>query len=344
MKQDARSWAGEAQEKTRCQAVKAVLAGMKQVKAAETFGVTRQAVGTWMVAHRKGGAKALRARAKGRPRTGGKLTDPMARPIIQAITDRCPDQLKLPFALWTREAVCQLIRRRYGLRLSVSTMGRLLRRWGFTPQKPVRRAYEADPEAVKQWLEVQYPRIPRRAKAQKALLYWGDEMGLRADHQAGRSYAPKGKTPVIPGTGQRFGCNMISAITNRGHLSFMVFRRKFRLGVFLQFLKRLLKQADHRKVFLIVDGHPVHRASGVRKWIEAQHGQIELFFLPAYRPDLNPDEFLNNDTKANAVGRRRAKHRLQLMSQVRSHLRNRQQNPAMVRRFFHAPSVTYAAA
>lgn len=344
MKQDARSWASQAQEKTRQQAVKAVLGGMTQVKAAQTFGVTRQAVGKWMAAHRKGGAKALRAKTKGRPRTGGKLSETMARSIIHAITDRCPDQLKLPFVLWTRAAVCQLIRRRYGLSLSVSTMGRLLRRWGFTPQKPVRRAYEADPAAVQQWLDVQYPMIHRRAKAQKALLYWGDEMGLRADQQAGRSYAPKGKTPVIPGTGQRFGCNMISAITNRGNLCFMVFKRKFRVGVFLQFLRRLLKQAGRRKVFLIVDGHPVHRAGGVRKWIEAQEGKIELHFLPAYRPDLNPDEFLNNDTKANAVGRQRPKHRQQLIAKVRSHLRRRQKTPSVVRRFFHAPSVTYAAA
>jgi transposase len=344
MKQDARSWASEAQERVRCQAVKAVLAGMTQVQAAKTFGVTRQAVGKWMVAHRQGGQKALRARARGRPRTGGKMTEAMARPIIQAITDRCPDQLKLPFALWTRAAVCQLIRRRYGLSLSVSTMGRLLRRWGFTPQKPVRRAYEADPLAVQRWLQVEYPRIHRRAKARKALLYWGDEMGMRADHQAGRSYAPKGRTPVIPGTGQRFGCSMISAITNRGHLCFMVFKRKFRLGVFLQFLRRLLKQPGHRNVFLIVDGHPVHRASGVRRWVEAQQGRIEIFFLPAYRPDLNPDEFLNHDTKANAVGRQRPKHRRALMAKVRTHLRHRQQEPDIVRRFFHAPSVRYAAA
>lgn len=344
MKQDARSWAGEAQENVRCQAVKAVLAGMPQVKAAETFGVTRQAVGKWMVAHRRGGLRALKARAKGRPRTGGAMTPAMARPIIQAITDRCPDQMKLPFALWTRAAVGQLIRRRYGLSLSVSTMGRMLRRWGFTPQKPVRRAYEADPVAVTRWLQVEYPRIQRQAKAQKALLYWGDEMGLRADHQAGRSYAPRGQTPVIPGTGQRFGCNMISAITNRGTLCFMVFKRKFRQGVFLQFLRRLLKQAGHRKVILIVDGHPVHRASGVRRWVKAQRGRIVIFFLPAYRPDLNPDEFLNHDTKANAVGRQRPKHRQELMAKVRTHLRRRQQEPEKVRRYFHAPSVRYAAA
>jgi transposase len=343
MDTDARSWTSEAQEKIRSQAVKAVLAGMKQVDAAKTFGVTRQAVGKWIASYRNSGTKALKAKVKGRPK-GGKVTGEMARPIIQAITDRCPDQLKLPFVLWTREAVCQLIQRRYGLTLSVSTMGRLLKRWGFTPQKPVRRAYEADPVAVKQWLEVDYPRIHSRAKAQKAFLYWGDEMGMRADHQSGRSYSPKGQTPVIPGTGQRFGCNMISAITNRGDLCFMVFKRKFRLGVFLQFLRRLLKQAGKRKVFLIVDGHPVHRASGVRKWIEEQQGRIELFFLPAYRPDLNPDEFLNNDTKANAVGRQRPKHRGQLMAKVRSHLRQRQQDRDVVRRFFHASSVTYAAA
>ena len=344
MNKDARSWDANTQETMRRQAVSAVLAGMSQVTAAKTFGVTRQAVGKWMATHRKGGTKALRARTKGRPKTGGKITAELARPIIRAITDHCPDQLKLPFVLWASAAVCQLIRQRYGITLSVSTMGRLLRRWGFTPQKPVRRAYEADPVAAQQWMDVEYPRIHRLAKARKALLYWGDEMGLRADDQVGRSYSPIGKTPVIPGTGQRFGCNMISAITNRGHLCFMVFKRKFRQGVFLQFLKRLLKQAGRRPVFLIVDGHPVHRASGVAKWIKAQKGKIALFFLPAYRPDLNPDEFLNNDTKANAVGRRRPRYRHQLINQVRSHLRRRQQDPATIRRFFHAPSVVYAAA
>lgn len=264
--QDARSLPTVAQEDLRRKAVKTVLDGMKQVEVARLLGVTRQAVGKWMKAYREGGAKALKAKQKGRPK-GGSLLPWQAAQIAKALVDRNPDQLKLPFYLWTREAVAQLIERRFGIRLSIWTVGRYLARWGFTPQKPMRRAFEQKPEEVRRWLKEEYPEIRKQAKREKAEICWGDEMGLRSDHAVGRSYGRRGQTPIIPGTGQRFGCNMISSITNRGRLNFMVFKKRFRSDVLTEFLRRLVRQSN-RKVFLIVDSHPVHRSRKIKKWLE----------------------------------------------------------------------------
>lgn len=195
---------------------------------------------------------------------------------------------------------------------------------------------------MKRWLEEEYSAIRVAAKKEKALIYWADGMGVRSDHQAGRSYAPQGKTPAIAGTGQRFGCNVVSALTNRGHLSFMVFKKGFTAPVFLQFLRRLVKQAP-RKVFVIVDKHPVHRSKKVPAWLAQNATRIRLFFLPGYSPELNPDEMVNQDVKTNAVGRKRARNRAQLMRHVRRYLHRRRANPDMVKRYFHEPSVRYAA-
>lgn len=339
---DARSLPTIAQEDLRCKAVKAVLEGKKQVEIAKIFGVTRQAVGKWVKAYRKGGTRILKAKPKGRPK-GGTLLPWQAAQIAKAVIDRHPEQLKLPFYLWTREAVSELIERKFGVLLSVWTVGRYLKRWGFTPQKPLRRAFERDPKAVRRWLKEEYPAIRKQAKTEGAEIYWGDEMGLRSDYVVGRSYGRRGETPVIPGTGQRFGCNMISAITNRGRLNFMVFNRLFRVDVFLDFLKRLVRQAE-RKVFLIVDGHPVHRSGKAKVWLKKNAHQICLFFLPAYSPELNPDEMLNQDVKSNAVGRRRAHNQDELLKNVRGYLRCRQHQSHVVKKYFEEQHVRYAAA
>jgi len=341
MKNDTRTLSPTAQESLRIRAVKAVLAGYTQVVVAGIFGVPRQTVGIWVKAHRCGGMRALKAKRRGRPK-GGTLLPWQAAQIVRSITDRTPDQVKLPFYLWTREAVGRLIEDRFGIRLSVWTVGRYLVRWGFTPQKPARRAFERDPEQVRRWLDEAYPAIRSRAIRERAEIYWGDEMGVRSDHVAGRSYGRRGQTPVIPGTGQRFGCNMISAITNRGRLNFMVFRERFKDRVFLNFLTRLVRQVS-RKIFLIVDGHPVHRAARVTRWVSAHAKRIELFRLPSYSPDLNPDEMLNQDVKSNAVGRRRAGSQTELVSAVRGFLRGRQRQPGVVSCYFHNDSVRYAA-
>jgi len=338
---DARSLPSIAQEDLRQKAVKAVMDGKKQVEVAKILGVTRQAVGKWINKFRQGGNKSLKAKQKGRPR-GGKLLPWQAAQIAKTVTDHYPEQLKLPFYLWTREAIAQLIEQRFGIRLSVWTVGRYLSRWGFTPQKPVRRAYEQNPKAVQSWLEKDYPMLQKQAKTEKALIYWGDEMGLRSDHAVGRSYGRCGQTPIIPGTGQRFGCNMISAINNRGHLNFMVFKSRFDSNVFFVFLKRMVRQIK-RKVFLIIDGHPVHRATKIKNWIQKHTDQIRLFYLPGYSPQLNPDEMLNQDVKSNAVGRRRAKNQPELVANTRSYLRSRQRQPHIVKRYFQEEHVRYAS-
>jgi transposase len=338
---DARSLPPVAQEDLRRRAVRAVLGGKTQLEVAETFGVTRQSVGRWIKAHREGGGKALKARKRGRPK--GKALEPwQAAQTCRAIEDRRPEQLKLPFYLWTRQAVAQLIGERFGVRLSVWTVGRYLKSWGFTPQKPVRRAFEQNAQAVRRWLEDEYPAIRRQAKREKGIVYWGDEMGMRSDHQTGTTYGRRGKTPVIAATGQRFGCSMISAITNRGQLNFMVFKKRFSAQVFIDFLRRLIRQAK-RKVFLILDRHPVHRSRKAKDWLRKHAQSISLFFLPGYSPELNPDEMLNQDVKGNAVGRRRPGNQKEMLAVVRGYLRGRQRRPHLVRRYFEEEHVRYAA-
>jgi transposase len=338
---DTRSLPAMAQEDLRKKAVKAVKEGKTPGKVAEILGVTPQNVRKWVNKYDQGGAKALKAKRKGR-RKGGKLHPWQQAQIAKIVTNRTPEQLQLPYYLWTREAVGQLIEQRFEIKLSVWTVGRHLSRWGFTPQKPVRRAYEKNPEAVQNWLEKDYPLIQKQAKKEKALIYWGDEMGLRSDDSVGRSYSRIGKTPVIPGTGQRFGCNVISAINNGGQLHFMVFKSHFNNEVFLGFIQRLIRQVK-RKIFLIVDGHPVHHAIEVKNWIGKHLKQIHLYFLPGYSPELNPDEMLNNDVKSNAVGRKRAKNQEELVANTRSYLRSRQHQPKIVRRYFQEEHVRYAA-
>jgi transposase len=339
-KVDARSLSPKAQERLRQLAVKAVVDGKKQVEVAKLFGVTRRAISKWINLHRNGGTQALKAKPKGRPK-GGSLLPWQSAQIAKTVVDHHPEQLKLPFYLWTREAVTKLIHRKFGIRVSVWTTGRYLKRWGFTPQKPVRRAVEQNPQEVRNWLEKEYPAIRRQAKREKAQIFWGDEMGLRSDHALGRSYGLRGQTPVIVATGKRFGCNMISAITNQGQLNFMVFKGRFISKVFLEFLNRLVRQSK-RKVFLIVDRHSVHRSKKVKQWLQEQVDKIRLFFLPGYSPELNPDELLNQDVKSNTIRKNRPSQQDELVKNVRSYLRKRQMQAHIVAKYFHGKHVRYA--
>jgi transposase len=269
----------QAQAALRHRACKAVRGGMTQVGAARVFGVTRQAVAMWLEAFERGGSAALRPRKRGPKNPAGKLLAAQAARIRNLIRDRHPDQLRLPFVLWTSDAVRQLIWQRFRVRLSARSVRRYLQVWGFTPQRPKRVDYDRDAGEVARWLQEHYPEIRGRAKKEKALIFWEEAMGMRSDHQADRSYSPRGLTPVTHGTGQRFGTNMFSAITNRGQLVFMVFKSRFTTSTFLRFLRRLIKQV-RRKVFLVVERHPVHRSAAARNWLAEDHDKIEMFFLP----------------------------------------------------------------
>jgi transposase len=338
---DARSLSASAQQIIRLKAVAAVEQGKTHEETARLFGVARGTVTKWVNLKKDNGIDSLKSRRRGRP-PAPRLKGHQAATIVRIITDRCPEQVKLPFVLWTREAVQMLIERKYGFHLSIWTIGRYLHAWGFTPQKPQRKAYERSDEEVRRWLSHQYPAIKRTARAEGGEIVWGDETGMRSDHQAGTTWAPKGKTPTIPCTGKRFRCNMISGITNRGRLEFRLFRGKFTAIVFIDFMNRLIKYR-RKRVFLIVDGHPVHKSGAVERWLKKNKDRIRMFLMPGYSPELNPDELLNQDVKTNAVGRQRARDLDELEGNVGQFLTQRQTFPELVKRYFHKPSVVYAA-
>ena len=343
VKRDARFLSPEAQAELRQRVINAVSGGMTQAGAARVFGVSRWSVVQWVNAQRSHGAKALLAKPRGR-RVGeaGKLTMAQAKRARALVVGKMPEQLKLPFYLWTRAAVQKLIEREYRVRLSLSAVGGYLQRWGLTAQRPIKRAYERNEAAIAQWLAEVYPKIATRAKRERALIYWGDETGLRSDDVRGRSFAPVGQPAVVQLPGRRFGCNVLSALTNKGEMSFMVFEGRFQAPTFVAFCERLIKQA-RRKVFLIVDGHPVHRAAVTTSWLEANSARIERFFLPGYAPDLNPDELLNGDIK-RVIGQARPRDREALQAATRKLLHRRQKQPHVLVRFFDEPHVQYAAA
>lgn len=339
--QDARKLSAEAQEALRYRVVKAVENGMSKSQAARVFAVSRTAVHNWTKAVNERGARALKAKPQGRPKQP-RLLPHQAATTVRLILQRTPEQLGLPFVLWTREAVGQLLEERYELSVSVWTVGRYLKRWGLTPQKPLRRAYQQDPKAVERWLDQEYPAIVKQAQQEGAEIHWGDEMGVRSDYQAGRSYGRVGQTPVIEGTGERFSFNLIATITNRGKLAFMLFSERFEAKVMIEFLRRLIRHSE-RKVFLIVDGHPVHRSKAVQEWLKKHTERIRLFLLPGYSPQLNPAELLNNDVKTNAAGRQRPKNKEEMRSNLRSYLYSTQRQPEVVKRYFQEQHVAYAA-
>jgi len=339
---DARRLDPATQAHVRRSVVKAVRAGMKQPVAAPTFGVSLRAVNKWMAVDKVGGLRALKAKRRGRRAGEGRLTPTQGARIRQQIIDQMPDQLKLGFYLWTRAAVGALIERECKVVVSLTTVGRYLKAWGMSVQQPARRAYERNDAAIARWLRVEYPAIARQAHREGATIYWGDEMGRRSDHVAGTSYALIGQTPIVRATGQRFGCSMISAITNRGHVVFRVFHGKFNGPLFVDFLQRLRKQCS-TKLYLIVDGHPVHRSRLAKAYVARHATWIRLIQLPGYCPELNPDELLNQDVKTNALGKSRPRNRPEMMTAVRRHLYRRQQQPHIIRNLFQEKHVRYAA-
>jgi transposase len=267
-----------------------------------------------------------------------------ARDLIRRHT---PDALDLPFSLWSRAAVRELIRQRFGVRLAVRTMGTYLARWGFTAQKPVRRAYEQDPVAVRHWLRRDYPAIAARAKAEGGAVFWGDGQtytsdGLRSDDVRGRGYAPPGRTPEVRVNHRRANLGLISAVTNKGELRWMVLDGAIKAPDLLRFLARLVRDAD-RKVFLILDRLPVHRSAKVRDWLVGREAEIEVFYLPGYSPELNPDEGLNGDLKQAVTGKEPARSKAQLKRAVVGHMRRLSKLPDRVRSFFGHKTFRYAA-
>ena len=341
-KKDGRNRSASAQASIRKQVV-AYLKKKKgtQIEAAEIFGLSISGVEKIWRKYREEGKRGVEEKKRG-VREGKKINSKQASEVRRLIKDKMPEQLKLPYGLWTREAVQQLVSDRYGIELSRWQIGRYLKSWGYTPQKPITKAFEQKPQQVKAWLQKEYPAIQKKAKKESAVIYWGDETGMRSDHQAGRSYAPKGQTPVIKKTGKRFSINMVSALSNKGHLEFMLLEGSFNGEVFIDFLNRMIKYKQ-QKIYLIVDGHSAHKTNMVKKWVRKNKIKIALYYLPPYSPELNPDELLNQDIKTNVIGKKRPVNKEQMKNNVTVFLSNRKNDKKQVRKYFHGKHVRYAA-
>ena len=294
----------------------------------------------WLALYRNGGWAALDARKRGGRKP--KLDAKVIRWVYNTVTMKNPLQLKFTFALWTAKMVGQVIFQKFGIKLSKASVCRLLVQLGLTPQRPVWRAYQQRPEQVQKWLEEEYPRIRALARRNKALIFFGDEAGIRSDHHAGTTWAIKGKTPVVSSTGARFGLNLISAVSAQGEFRFMTVKGRVGAARFIEFIKRLIHGVD-RMVFLIVDGHPAHKAKMVSRYVDSIKDRFRLFFLPAYSPELNPDERVWNDLKNNGIGKQSITSAKQLHSAVISYLHFIQKSPARVRSYYNNETTKYAA-
>lgn len=327
----------------RRQAVRLRQDGMKLSEVAKTVGLARGTIISAMKAYKAGGWRAVAIKARGRSVGDGRtLSAEQEKTLRRMICDRTPDQLKLPYALWSRSAVGDLIHQQFGLKLPVRTVGHYLKRWGFTPQKPIRKAYEQRPAEVKKWLEEEYPAIAQRAKAEGAEIHWGDETGLRSDDVRGRSYAPKGQTPVVQVCSNRESLSLISSVTNQGKVRWMVFGGALNAKILIRFFKRLI-QAAQRKIFLILDNLRVHHAKVVREWLAAKVEYLEVFYLPSYSPELNPDECLNADLKQAVTSKAPARSKGQLKKAAVAHLHRLSKSPERIKSYFRHRPVRYAA-
>ncbi len=340
---DARTLNQEAQEALRNQIVRLRKAGRSHKDIAEIVGVSESHCSRVWTRYQKGGArlvaKGKRGRRQGEQRN---LSAEQETEIKRLIIDKRPDQMKLSFALWTRDAVRLLIEHRCGLSMPIRTVGEYLKRWGFTPQKPAKWSKEQSTPAVANWLLKEYPAIEKRAKQEKAEIYWCDETGIQTGANVEKGYSPKGKTPVLRQTGRKHRINMISAINNEGKVRFMFYKENMNSKRLITFMKRLIKDAG-RKVYLILDNLKVHHSHIVSGWLEKHKDKIEVFYLPSYSPELNPDEYLNNSLKGRVHSGARAQNAIQLESKARKHMRHLQNNRSKVRKFFEHPCAAYAA-
>lgn len=340
---DARKLTTEAQEQLRLQAIRLRKRGERFKSIGEIVGVHPNTVWTWWKKYQTEGAKGLKIEQRGRRKGEHRTLDPSEESQIQQlITDNTPDQLKLTFALWTRQAVQEIIKSQLGYKMPIRTVGEYLARWGFTPQKPLKQAYEQRPVAVEKWLKEDYVEISQKAKAEGAEIHWGDECGIRSDSQHGRSYAPKGKTPVIRLSAKRNSINMVSSITNQGKVRFMIYKDTMTAQVLIKFMKQLIFGAE-KKIFLVLDNLRVHHAKLVKHWLEEHPDEIEVFYLPSYSPELNPDEYLNCDLKAGVHSKPPSRTREHLIKKVRSHMMKLQKLPARVKSYFEHRKIAYAA-
>lgn len=327
-------------EEIRIRAVRAVQGGMHPEDVVQALGLGKRCIYNWLAAYRAGGYGQLKAKQLfGRPM---KLSPAQIAWLYRTVAGTTPLQYRFEFALWTIRLVQWLIYDRWQIQLSRSSVHRLLRQLGLSCQRPLHRAYEQDPARVERWKREEYPAIRQLAKEAGAAIWFGDESGVRSDYHAGTTWARKGATPVVEATGQRFTFNLLSVINNRGQMRFMLTEQRVNSGVYIEFLKRLLKGIS-QPIFLVLDGHPVHRSRAVKQFAASTGGKLRLFYLPGYAPELNPDEQVWNEVKYRRVGRQFPRTKAELRSLLHSSLCALQKLPQLIRSFFQLPDTRYAA-
>ena len=342
-KPDARYLNPTTQDYIRQQAIRLREQGKRPGEIATYIGVHRTTVWQWWRAYQQNAEVALHQQQRGNKWGEGRtLTRTEEAWLQQLMREHFPDELSIDSALWTRSAVQTLIVCECGVEMPIRTVGEYLKRWGYTPQKPLKRAYEQNPQQVKAWLDVEYPAIEQQAKQQRAEIAWGDESGLRSDAQVGRGYAPIGHTPEIQLNTQRVSVNYLASVSNQGKVRFMLYTQKLTAQVFIAFLERLIAKRT-RKLMWIVDRHPVHRSNAVHQWLQEHRDKIELHLLPPYSPQLNPAEYLNCDVKQGVHSKPPTRNLAQLKGRLRSHLFKLQKLPTRIVKYFQHPFITYAA-
>lgn len=341
---DARRLTPEAQYEIRRQAVKSYKEGNPYTVIAEMLEVDRNTVSKWISKYIEGGMRSLKPQQRG-PKVGTtmQLSAEEQKTVSRLIVDKLPDQLKLNFALWSREAVGLLITEKAGKVLDLRQVGRYLKRWGFTPQRPVKRAYQRDDKKVTKWLEEEYPMIKKAAEAGGAEIHWADEVGIKSHDHRGRGFAPKGKTPVRMHNPSYEKVNMISSVTNQGKLRFMCYGGSFTYQVYHKFLQGLVKDAKGRKVYVIVDNLRVHHAKKIKRWLRIYNHLIEVHYLPSYSPDLNPDEYLNCDLKTELAKRPERRIKGKWAKTVTDTMEMLSNKPERVASYFKAQPIQYDA-
>jgi transposase len=305
---------------------------------ADILGVSRASVFDWQKRYREGGLAALSTKfASGRPTT---LTDGQMLRLYSLVVGNDPRQFSLGVALWTRKLIGELIRQQFEVSLSLPTVGRVLAKLGLSVQRPLYRAYQQDPDKVRAWKQETYPAIRTAAAEAGATIFFADEAGVRTDHHGGTTWGKIGRTPVVTATGERKSVNMISAVSAQGQLHFDLFEGSMTAARFIEFLKKLAVDCP-APIFVIVDRSPVHTAKSVRQYVESTQGRVNVFFLPPYSPDLNPDEWVWNNIKNTRIYRIIAMSQSHLYSIARDALQRLQQLPQVVRGFFDDPCLAY---
>jgi transposase len=340
---DARGLSDEVLEALRLRALRGCEMGLTEAEIADLLGVSRETVSRWWGAYAHGGLDALPHERSGRPNGSGRtLTDEQAAHIQHLIDHNSPEKLGITAPLWSRPAVRDLIKKEYSIDMAVRTVGEYLKRWGYTAKRPRRHAKKQDPEEVRRWLEETYPDIERQAQEEEAEIHWCDEAGVAADEHPRCGYAREGQPATMEVPDPHIRVNTVSTVSNSGEVHFMTYTSTMTAALFIVFLEKLLRETA-RKVYLITDRLSAHDCAAVARWAAERPDRIEVFFLPRRAPELNPDEYMNNDLKGNVHAQGMPNNKAELGARIQAFLGKLLELPEHVRSYFQHPCVQYAA-